>query len=347
MINRFAYCIDSPHYYHHFNFLRNFHWLCSNNQHASIITTGNLAVESLVAQIGAPLNHILKPIPLAPLDPVEALRPDEVYWNLEPHFPNFPEEQLSIMTTITPDRCVGYIHNSGTKTIAEAIIQENNLDSLLIFGSGTDTPINSYPIIRQALEKQIPIIGFPFGNVTGRYAPYWLKYCDKIFISSDSAYDSLVLKGNQKDTLFRYEPMTLNIQNTSSEKVGIVIDVGIHSSRHELVKLVKSLLTNHDPRDIFIQTNQAPSFIDFIGTYLKIHNIPEIAVGNNLATVFKAKHLFCLFPFACKYLLENFSLNIPTTIVDLQNRYTKIDGLVFPNCKILSNVKQLSNEETC
>ncbi len=344
MINRFAYCIDSPHYYHYHNFLTTLHWLASNNTSATIITTGNLPLQSIVDQLGDPIRQIIKTIPLSPLDQITCIRPDEIYSHLDPYFPYFPNEEISIVKTIVPDRCLTYMHTESTKTMAEILVQESNFSEILLIGSATDAPINNYQIVKQATKRGLSVIGFPFGNVSGRYAPFWLKNCTKIYTESVSTHETLISHGYDKKKLVHYEPAKLSIQTNNYTNKKVVIDLGIHSGRHELITLIKSLLKFYNPEELFIQTNQALSFIDFIDNYLTVHNLPKISIGNKLEEVFNAKQLFCLFPFACSYLLENFTIEVPTSIVDLQGRYTKIDNLKFTNRRIITQKDQITRE---
>lgn len=254
----------------------------------------------------------------------------------------FKNESIHWYDLVFPDRCLLFFHHVDGSAFISNLFSKFNISKVHLVGSGTFISNIACDIINYTKNRNnIPLFGYPYGNLTGRYSPFWINDSDKIIIPplhSSNLFHFLSTKSHKLFDVYNLPKYCIPSEDLSQK---IIVELSIHSPRHDILACLRQLLKIYSPDMILIHIYAGDSFADFWRKYIARFSLPDLAIGNFSHKLFSAKAIYTFFPFSAYYLADNFDSQLTINVVDFNRRYSALDGLQFKNAEILFSPEEI------
>ena len=225
----------------------------------------------------------------------------------------------------------------------------DGFDLVIIIGGASDGCRTANYLTKQAKKLNIPIWGFPLGDIEGRLAPFWQYFCEKVFVKRDQKRN-LKNIGFFNNEIELYESQPLNLSLTIAKKLNdlVLLDVThIPIPNPDLFRTLKILEQNDLIFDYILHVPDISSqkLYDILLTKrLKKTKIRYAQPSSYFNDLISSKFVLSFGPvYRSVRLSNNLKINTKLFAVDYHRRYELIDGTDFTRLRVnkINNDKDL------
>ena len=272
------------------------------------------------------------------------------------------EDKYNLLDQFTNDAFFGSLKTNGVGFLNYALFDRifyllsskpelqvnlNHFDLVILVGAASSGFNITNLLSKQAKKSNIPIWGFPLGDIEGRLAPFWPFFCDKAFVKREQK-NNLINMGFSQDEIEIYNDRPINIDwpKSKNENDTALLDATcLPIPNPDLFRTLKTLEVNNILYDyiLHVPENNNRKLYDILLTKrLRSTKIRYAQPNTYLNDLSSSKFVLTFGPvYRSMRMLKSLNISSKLFAVDYHRRFELIDGTNFNR----EGITKINNEE--
>ena len=222
----------------------------------------------------------------------------------------------------------------------EAPVDLSRFDLLVVIGGASDSYNFAYSLIEKAKVLKMSIWGFPLGDVSGRLAPFWQFFCEKVFVEANQKNKAKKMSffSNEIET-YDPQPLHLDFPETQQTQDFVILDVcPIPMPNPQLFKTLDILEKSGLTFDFILHVRDPDNeklYDILLNKRLRKVKVKFVSLNSYLFDLAASKFVISFGPaYRAIRFLRRTNIKKRLFLVDYHRRFELIDGIDFDDCDV-------------